>query len=366
MSGTLGYDFRHGTWLLFASYLFWLTPLIDDCYCTRIRGIHDRKSGFVQSTGISNHLRRSAVYSAIAGIQPTGDLHIGNYIGGIKPAVEYQTAGGALNVLIADLHATTEHNTTVNLSDSIRRTVATLLSCGVDPDRSAIILQSDFPEILELHWILSTVISIGRLRKLANFEHRQVAQDGDSVAEFLYPLLMAADVLCSGSDSIIAGEDQLSHVCVIREVAKKLNRLAGSTVVCIPDMLPNTGFRVISLDGRGKMSKSSLQACSRINITDTEETIYQKIKVAKTSTDDTSSTEVTNLRRLLKFFSGDSGANIPGDIQFSLLKEHLHQVVTTYPRPIRQRYNEILLDDTAVSSALKSGRTRMQPTFASI
>ncbi|GFE53467.1 tryptophanyl-tRNA synthetase [Babesia ovis] len=347
------------------SFLFlWFILTAKVCSTIGLKPIYH--AGFVPATRVVVPPRSASLSAAIAGIQPSGDLHIGNYIGCIKPAVEYQDDRGDLTLLIADLHATTGRETNQDLGDVTRRTVATVLACGIDPEKTNVILQSDMPEILQLNWILGTVISLGRMRKLANFDRRDLAQEKDSVAECLYPLLMAADVLCSGSDTIIAGVDQTSHAHVIREVAEKLNRRLASPIIPMPNLHVNSGFKVMSLDGEGKMSKSSKKQSSRIHLTDTDEEIYEKLRKAKTSTTaDASSPEVANLIRLLNFFSGDVQSTI-SEMQFSVLKDHLHQATCIYLSPIRQRYYKLISDDTAVQAALRAGHRRMQPVFASI
>ncbi|ORM39963.1 Tryptophan--tRNA ligase [Babesia sp. Xinjiang] len=347
------------------SLLPFLFAITSECVAVGVKS--HSYAGFVPTPWRIIPPRRAALSGAIAGIQPSGGLHVGNYIGCIQPAVQYQNAGGELTFLIADLHATTGREPNLELSDRTRRTVATLLACGIDPSVTNVILQSDFPEILELHWIIGTVISLGRLRKLANFERRDLAQEKDSVAQCLYPLLMAADVLCSGSDTIIAGADQSCHICVVREVADKLNRRAASTVVCVPEVYQSSGFKVLSLDGSEKMSKSSSKASSRVNLTDSDSEIFEKLRAAKTSsTNDASSPEVANLIRLLSFFSGEPPSSSNDDMQFSVLKQRLHEAMSQHLAPIRERYNTLMLDDEAVLSALRAGRQRMKPVFSSI
>ncbi|GIX61289.1 tryptophan-tRNA ligase [Babesia caballi] len=252
-----------------------------------------------------------------------------------------------------------------DLREGTRRTVATLLACGVDPAKANVILQSQFPEILELQWVLGTAISLGRLRKLANFDRRAMAGEGDSVGQCLYPLLvscgcggrgnalqMAADVLCSDSETIIAGEDQACHVGLIREVAEKLNHRLEAPVVRVPQWHRHCGFRrrVLSLDGGDKMSKSNPKASARINLTDDDAAIGSKLRAAKTTTTgrvravqltdgaDPAAPEVANLLRLLRFFSGDSLSSdwgAAGGLQCRALKEELHRALSAHLSPIR-------------------------------
>ncbi|CDR97318.1 tRNA synthetases class I (W and Y) family protein, putative [Babesia bigemina] len=358
-------------WLLHSTVWLWLSLGARGCSCVSTGRVNGRYAGFLAPQPRPGAVRSTPLMGAIAGIQPTGDLHIGNYIGCIHPAVQYQNDGGQLVFMVADLHATTGDEPVVDLGRQSLSTVATLLACGVDPERTSVILQSQFPEILELNWILGTAVSLGRLRKLANFAKRVVAQESDSVGQCLYPLLMAADVLCSDSDTIIAGDDQACHVGLIREVANKLNRRISQPVVKVPERYHNGGFRVLSLDGAEKMSKSNSKEASRIHLTDDDEAIFTKLRAAKTASDhDLAAPEIANLVRLMRFFSGGfvdetDGCGRP-ELQFSELKSRLHEAVSSHLRPIRTRYLELMQNDAMLKAVLQSGRRRQQPVFSAV
>ncbi|GBE58661.1 tryptophanyl-tRNA synthetase [Babesia ovata] len=356
-------------WLIHAAVALCLIIRADTCSCVFVGRVNGRNAAFVAPQPRPATRRSIPLMGAIAGIQPSGDLHIGNYIGCIHPAVQYQNDGGQLIFMIADLHATTGDEPIVDLRDRSLSTVATLLACGVDPEKASVILQSQFPEILELNWILGTAVSLGRLRKRANFAKRLVAQESDSIGQCLYPLLMAADVLCSDSDTIIAGDDQACHIGLIREVANKLNRRISQPVVKVPRRHRNGGFRVLSLDGADKMSKSNSKESSRIHLTDDDETILTKLRAAKTTSDnDQAAPEITNLIKLLRFFSGepvdesDSGYS---EIQYSELKSQLHEAISSYLQPIRTRYLELMQNEAMLKEVLQLGRHRQQPVFSS-
>lgn len=335
-----------------------------------VRWLFGRNYGFVSPLQRPASLRQTSLNGAIAGIQPSGELHIGNYIGCIHPAVQYQNEKGDLIFMVADLHATTGQQENGHLNDMTRKTVATLLACGIDPMRTSVILQSEFPSILELHWILGTVISLGRLRKLANFERREVARDSDNVGTCLYPLLMAADVLGSGCDTVIAGPDQECHVNLIREVAEKLNRRISEDLLRIPKLYVNSGFRVLSLDGAGKMSKSNVNDSRRVNLLDSSDAIAEKLRSAKTSTSrDASSPEVESLFRLYSFFSSEPLPDVANDtenFQFSILKDKLHRSMTSHLGGIQRRYEDLVENEDTLRQALSAGKTRMLPVFESI
>ncbi|KAK1933518.1 tRNA synthetases class I (W and Y) family protein [Babesia divergens] len=343
------------------------------CQSMPVRWLFGRSYGFVSPLQRPASLRQTSLNGAIAGIQPSGELHIGNYIGCIHPAVQYQNEKGDLIFMVADLHATTGNNQSViyvlftgrqengRLNDMTKKTVATLLACGIDPTRTSVILQSEFPSILELHWILGTVISLGRLRKLANFERREVARDSDN---------MAADVLGSGCDTVIAGPDQECHVNLIREVAEKLNRQISEDLLRIPKLYVNSGFRVLSLDGAGKMSKSNVNDSRRVNLLDSSDAIAEKLRSAKTSTSrDASSPEVENLFRLYSFFSSEPLPDVANDtenFQFSILKDKLHRSMTSHLGGIQRRYEDLVKNEDTLRQALSAGKTRMLPVFESI
>lgn len=350
---------------------FIILSLQSVCPCLCLRAFNQERSAFITpSIPNASPRRNSLLNGAISGIQPSGELHIGNYIGCIHPAVQYQDEKEDLTLLIADLHATTGNSSNTPLDENVKQTVLTLLACGIDPKKTNIVLQSHIPSILELNWILGTVISLGRLRKLANFGGRQISTERDSVGICLYPLLMAADVLGSGCDTVIAGPDQECHLGLIREVAKKLNRRLGTDVVKVPELQRNSVFRVLSLDGIGKMSKSNEKENTRVNILDDDKVIAEKLRSAKTSTlKDNESPEVANLLRLYSFFSSiplPEVMNNAENLQFSTLKDNLQQAMSSKLDKIKARYKELSKDENAVNNALTEGEARAEPIFNTI
>ncbi|KAK2196387.1 bifunctional Aminoacyl-tRNA synthetase [Babesia duncani] len=237
-------------------------------------------------------LNAVAPQNVIAGIQPTGQMHIGNYIGCIDPSLKAQETNVNFNFMIADLHATTDDIDKEKLLSNIKQTVALILACGLDPEKCNIYLQSSIPEILQLKWFLSTVVSAGRFNKISYFKKRRIDIRSKSLATMLYPLLMTADILACRATGVIAARDQRIHVTVAREIAEKLNNRIGSILFQLPSIVPNVEFKLVfffscmhsimNLSGHGKMSKSNANDMDRVNLLDDEATIHEKIRRART------------------------------------------------------------------------------------
>ncbi|HEX8443990.1 MAG TPA: tryptophan--tRNA ligase [Allosphingosinicella sp.] len=220
----------------------------------------------------------------VSGIQPTGNLHLGNYLGAIKRWAAMQTQGECL-FFLADLHAVTVYNDPAELAANVREMAAALLACGIDPERSTLFAHSAVPAHPELAWLLNCVARIGWLNRMTQFKEKSGKnRESASVGLFDYPVLQAADVLLHRASHVPVGEDQKQHVELMRDIALKFNTDYDVDLFVSPEpLIGATAARIMSLrDGNAKMSKSDPSDMSRVNLTDDADTVAQKIRKAKT------------------------------------------------------------------------------------
>ena len=228
----------------------------------------------------------------VSGIQPTGHLHLGNYLGAIRNWVRMQddaaAAGGECLFFLADLHAISMPHVTADLTASTRAMTAALVACGIDPDRSTLFNQARVPAHAELQWLLNGTARMGWLNRMTQWKDKAGKnRESASAALFTYPVLQAADVLLYQATHVPVGEDQKQHLELARDIAQKFNNdFAGpdAPVFTLPDpIIPPGGARIMSLrDGAAKMSKSDPSDMSRINLTDDADTMMQKVRKART------------------------------------------------------------------------------------
>ena len=224
-----------------------------------------------------------------SGVQPTGNIHLGNYLGAIKNFVKLNNEDQNDCVFcVVDLHAITVAQDPKKLKDNIYETVATFIACGIDPKKSIIFNQSSVSAHSETAWILSCVARMGWLNRMTQFKEK-AGKDKEkaSIGLYSYPVLMAADILLYDTTHVPVGDDQKQHLELCRDIAQKFNNdFNADNFFKIPEPLIQKEFsRIMSLrDGTKKMSKSELSDLSRINLTDDKEQIINKIKKAKTDT----------------------------------------------------------------------------------
>ncbi|XP_022021604.1 tryptophan--tRNA ligase, chloroplastic/mitochondrial isoform X3 [Helianthus annuus] len=245
------------------------------------------------SEGSSSSINRKRI---VSGVQPTGSIHLGNYLGAIKNWVSLQDKYETL-FFIVDLHAITLPYDVQQLSKATRDTAALYLACGVDTSKASVFVQSHVRAHVELMWLLSSATPIGWLNRMIQFKEksRKAGDDNVGVALLTYPVLMASDILLYQSDLVPVGEDQKQHLELTRELAERVNHLyggrkwkklggRGGSIFKVPEpLIPPAGARVMSLtDGLSKMSKSAPSDQSRINLLDSKDAIANKIKRCKT------------------------------------------------------------------------------------
>src|SRR5438067_5806753 len=230
-------------------------------------------------------MSNQATTRVVSGIQPTGGLHLGNLLGAILRWVRMQDEAECLYFL-ADLHSLSEHMPPEERRSSVRAMSAALIASGIDPKKSTLFAQSAVPAHSELCWILNGTARMGWLNRMTQWKDKAGKnREGASVALFDYPVLQAADILLYQATHVPVGEDQKQHIELTRDIARKFNTDFDTALFSVPEPFigGGTAARVMSLrDGSSKMSKSDPSDMSRIHLTDSDETIAQKIRKAKT------------------------------------------------------------------------------------
>lgn len=299
----------------------------------------------------------------LTGIQPTGSLHIGNYLGAIKQIIELQNDYECF-VMIADLHALTIPQEPKNYQNQILDVVATLIACGLDTTKTTLFIQSAIPEHLELAWIFSTLTPMGELERMTQYKEKS-DKHGQNVGLLTYPVLQAADILLYHPQVVPVGEDQVQHIELTRTISKKFNSRYSQTFGELKTLL-NKSARIMALnDPTKKMSKSVVG--SAINLDDTPEQITKTIMGAVTDTrpDGTKSAGVNNLFNLLKEFAQEKVTEFEknhsdGTIQYSQLKEVLARAIIKTLTPITQKKKELLLEIESIKDIIQTGNQTAQ------
>ena len=324
----------------------------------------------------------------VSGIQPTGNLHLGNYLGAIRNWVKMQddmaAQGGQSLYFLADLHAISMPHVPAELTANTREMVAALVACGIDPERSILFNQTQVPQHAELQWLLNGTARMGWLNRMTQWKDKAGKnREGASVALFTYPVLQAADVLLYQATHVPVGEDQKQHLELARDIAQKFNNdfaSEESPVFTLPDpIIPPEAARIMSLrNGSAKMSKSDPSDMSRINLTDDADTIMQKVKKAKTDPEPLPSekaglegrAEAANLVGIYAVMAGTSVDAVLADFGgegFGKFKPALGELLVETLAPINDRFVHLRADHTALDAILKAGaekaRTLAIPTL---
>ncbi len=320
----------------------------------------------------------------LSGVQPTGSIHLGNYLGAIRNWVALQESYDTFYCVV-DLHAITAPHDPRALAASTRAVAALYLAAGVDPTRSTVFVQSHVPAHSELAWLLNCVTPIGWLNKMIQFKEKaRKAGEDVSVGLMDYPVLMAADILLYGADLVPVGEDQRQHLELTRDIAARFNsqyggkawkarkgnapsgKPRGGRVLKVPEaLIPPAGARVMSLDdGTSKMSKSNPDENSRVNLLDTPEQIAAKVKRCKTDAaiglcfDDDARPEASNLLTIYQLCSGLSREAVAaqcGEMRWSEFKPLLADALVEHLRPLQARYKDITADPAFLDDILARG-----------
>lgn len=300
----------------------------------------------------------------LSGIQPTGDKHLGNYLGAIRHWVANQDAHDAYYCIV-DLHAVTLPWDPATLLQQTRKTAATLLAAGIHPSRSVLFVQSHVRAHTELAWVLTCLARMGELRRMTQFKDKSKGA-GDLVGAgiFVYPVLMAADILLYQADGVPVGEDQRQHLELTRDLAQRFNAQLGPVFTVPEAWIPHSGARIMSLDDpREKMSTSNERDASKVLLTDPPEAIVKKIRSAVTDSgrEVRAGADKPALTNLLTIYSEVSGVPV-AELEdrfagkgYAEFKSALAEAVVDHLRPIRERYLELMDDPAELDRLLAQG-----------
>jgi len=306
-----------------------------------------------------------------SGVQPTGNLHLGNYLGAIKNFVDLNNeVKNECIFCVVDLHAITVKQNPKELRNNILETVATFIASGIDPIKSIIFNQSKVPAHAEGAWILSCIARMGWLNRMTQFKEK-AGKDREkaSVGLYSYPVLMAADILLYDATHVPVGDDQKQHLELCRDIAQKFNNdFEKENFLQVPEPLIQKHFsRIMSLkDGSKKMSKSEISDLSRINLTDDKDQIINKIKKAKTDPMSMPKTvseleERLEAKNLIGIYASLTNSNIEKSVEsfigknFSEFKEKLSEVLVDKIEPISLEIKKLLNDQTYLNNILQVG-----------
>jgi len=305
----------------------------------------------------------------LSAIQPSGEIHIGNYLGAIKQWIELQRNNECI-FFIVDLHAITVPYSVSELKKRILEKTIAYLAAGVDPKKSIIFVQSQVKEHTELCWLLSTVTPLGDLQRMTQFKDKSKKyQESVNAGLLNYPILMAADILLYETELVPVGEDQVQHIELTREIARRFNERFGETFKIPEALLPKMGARIMSLqDPTKKMSKSdSIQ--TYISLFDNPEDIKKKIMTSQTDSgkeikyNASSKPGISNLLTIYSLFSNKSIKDIEKEFKgkgYQAFKEKLAQLLIDKLEPFRRKKKELELKPSLLEQILEDGRKRAQ------
>jgi tryptophanyl-tRNA synthetase len=298
----------------------------------------------------------------LSGIQPSGDLHLGNYLGAIRNWVADQDVHDAYYCVV-DLHALTLDIDPAELRSRTFETALDLLASGLDPERCTLFVQSQVPEHPRMTWLLECTATMGELRRMTQFKDKSLGQDSVRVGLFTYPVLQAADILLYDAERVPVGDDQRQHLELARELAIRFNHRYGDTLVVPEAAIPTTAARVMDLQHpERKMSKSVSSPLGTILVFDEEADIVRKVKRAVTDTDGevrydpTAKPGVSNLLELLAVATGRTPVEVAGAYaRYGDLKTDVAEALVELLRPVRQRREALAADPGSVTALLSFG-----------
>ena len=320
----------------------------------------------------------------VSGIQPTGNLHLGNYLGAIRNWVRMQdenaAAGGDTLFFLADLHAITVYNKPAELAANTREMAAALLAAGVDPEKAILFNQARVPAHAELAWLLFCTARIGWLNRMTQFKEKSGKnREGASIGLFAYPVLQAADVLIYQATHVPVGEDQKQHLELARDIATKFNTDYETDLFVLPDpIIPPAAARIMSLrDGAAKMSKSDPSDMARINLSDDDDMIMQKVRKAKTDAEPLPASveelagrpEAKNLVAIYAALTDESVEQVLARFAgqgFGAFKPPLAEALVATLRPIRERFVALKADHATIDQVLEQGAARARTIAAPV
>ncbi|MEZ5322567.1 MAG: tryptophan--tRNA ligase [Microthrixaceae bacterium] len=308
-----------------------------------------------------------------SGIQPSGALHLGNYLGAIANWVRDLDRDESLYCIV-DLHALTNPQDPELLRARTRELAAWLVACGLDPERCVLFVQSHVPEHTQLAWLVECTVSYGELSRMTQFKEKADRQEFVSGGLFTYPALMAADVLLYDTEKVPVGADQKQHIELCRDAAERFNHRYGDTFVVPEHSTPTAGARVMDLqDPTSKMSKSTDSPQGVVMLSDPPSTIERKFKRAVTDSDADvrfdveAKPGVSNLLSILAALTRRDAAQVASDYsQYGPLKADCAAAVIDTVEPIRERFAELTGDPAELERILASGAERARALAAPV
>jgi len=310
-----------------------------------------------------------------SGIQPTGRKHLGNYIGAIRQYVEGQDRGDPAIYCIVDLHATTLPYEPATLRSSVYDMAALLLASGLDPARCVLFRQGDVVEHTELCWLLCSVTALGELNRMHQFRDKAPAQrELVGAGVLFYPVLMAADVLAYRTDEVPVGEDQVEHLELTRDIAKRFNARFGETLVVPEHRVPAVGARIMDLQvPTRKMSTTGGSLEGTVAVLDDEGTIAKKVKRAVTDSgseircapDKPGVSNLIEILAALRATSNDAVESSFADARgYGDLKAAAADEISAFLAPVRERYPDLRADEAALEAVLETGAEKARTLAA--
>ena len=304
-----------------------------------------------------------------SGIQPSGNLTIGNYLGAIKNWVAEQHK--YYNVFcVVDLHALTVPQDPAVLLQKTREVALLYLACGIDLEHCAIFVQSHISAHSELTWLLNCITPVGWLERMTQYKDKSAKQESIGTGLLDYPVLMAADILLYDTHYVPVGEDQKQHLEITRDIAQRFNSLYGDTFVLPEVLIPKAGARIKGLDDpTAKMSKSSTKQGHALHLLDRPKVLRKSIMRATTDSEnriafDPEQPGILNLLTIYRALTGESEEQILAEFEgqgYGLLKKRVADVVISTLEPIQARYHEMARDPAHVEQILKEGAERVRP-----
>lgn len=303
----------------------------------------------------------------LTGLQPTGEITIGNYIGAIKQMVENQNKYDSF-IFIADLHAITVEQDPKELSNNIKNLIALYLACGIDKDKNTIFLQSDNIYHTNVSWILECLTPYGELTRMTQFKDKSQKQKSFSAGLLTYPILMASDILIYDTDFVPVGQDQKQHVELTRNIAERVNKKYCQDIFKIPEpLITKTGYKIMDLiTPTKKMSKSAENKNGVIYLLDEENVIRKKIMKSTTDSDNSIKYDVENkpgISNLINIYAALSNLSIKEieekfkEYNYGQFKKEVADIVINYIKPIQEKYYNYINNDI-IEKILSSGKEK--------
>lgn len=310
----------------------------------------------------------------LSGIRANSDLTIGNYLGALKPWVELQNSDNQETeyfFFVPNLHSLMSRPDPAFLRSNTLSNIAWFLAAGLDPARVTLFVQSQVPAHAEMAWIFNNYVTMGELSRMTQFKDkvRKTGSEGQLVALFTYPTLMASDILLYDPDEVPVGDDQRQHVELARDIGERFNNLYGPTFKLPQAVSPQAGARIMNLqDPSSKMSKSDEDSSGNIMLTDAPDVMTQKIKRAVTDSDNTIalSNDKPAIANLLQIFSGITSRSVSEIVDsytgtgkgYGEFKSDLAEAVVEHMKPIQERHQNLLSDSSKLEAMLEDGRDK--------